>query len=38
MVGVDKNGKDMTNGVILDRLAHCPSVCPQSSPLMKNTL
>lgn len=35
LVGVDKNGEDMTNGVILEDLFNCPAYCPKSSPLMK---
>lgn len=35
LVGVDSAGKDMTNGVIIDRLDPCPSVCDPSSPLYK---
>ncbi|NJM78975.1 MAG: hypothetical protein HC854_03880 [Flavobacterium sp.] len=27
LVGVDATGKDLTNGVIIDRLDPCPSVC-----------
>ena len=27
LVGVDSNGNDMTNGVIVDRLLACPVVC-----------
>lgn len=35
LVGVNKKGEDMTDGIILERLLRCPSVCPQSSPLIK---
>lgn len=35
LVGVDSNGKDMTDGVILDRLKLCPDFCDISSPLSK---
>ncbi len=35
IVGVDASGKDMTNGVIIDRLDPCPSVCDPTSPLFK---
>lgn len=35
LVGVDKFGEDMTDGVILEELTPCPSVCPKSSALMK---
>lgn len=34
LVGVDQSGKDMVDGVILERLAPCPPDCPDSSPLM----
>lgn len=37
VVGVDENGEDMANGIILDKLATCPTLCPQSSPLIKVT-
>jgi len=33
LVGVDATGKDMTNGVILDRLMPCPSYCDTGSEL-----
>lgn len=34
LVGVDKEGNDMTSGVIVDRTIPCPSYCPTSaSPL-----
>jgi hypothetical protein len=33
LVGVDKDGKDMTNGLIMDRMTMCPTVCDQNSPL-----
>lgn len=35
-VGVDSNGEDLYNGIILDRTVHCPPVCPGSSPLSKD--
>ncbi len=35
LVGVDKSGEDMTNGVILEELTPCPNVCPKSSDLIK---
>jgi len=35
LVGVDKNGEDLSEGVIIENLAPCPSNCPQSSPLIK---
>lgn len=34
VVGVDQNGNDMTNGVILERSYNCPINCPVNSPLM----
>lgn len=37
LVGVDENGEDLTNGVILEKLAICPPICPKSSPLIKVT-
>lgn len=35
LVGVNKKGEDMTDGIILEDLAPCPHFCPQSSPLIK---
>lgn len=35
LVGVDKNGNDMTEGIILEKLKSCPSECPKNSSLMK---
>lgn len=35
LVGVDTTGKDMVDGVILDRLKPCPEYCDTSSPLIK---
>jgi len=34
LVGVDINGNDMTNGIIMDRAYPCPFNCHQNSPLM----
>jgi hypothetical protein len=34
VVGVDNNGNDMTNGIILGESKHCPYYCPPNSPLM----
>jgi hypothetical protein len=34
MVGVDTDEKDMTRGVILDRMVPCPSFCDSASALM----
>jgi len=33
IVGVDKYGKDMTNGLILEKLTPCPGECDTSSAL-----
>ena len=33
--GVDKNGEDITQGVILERLTICPTHCPKNSVLIK---
>jgi hypothetical protein len=33
LVGVDANGDDMTAGVIVDRLAPCPTTCPTKNSL-----
>jgi len=35
LVGVDKDGEDLTNGVLVERLAACPSECPVKSKLIK---
>ena len=35
LVGVDKNGEDITIGVILEHLASCPTHCPKNSVLIK---
>jgi CobQ-like glutamine amidotransferase family enzyme len=34
VVGVDNNGNDMTEGIILDGALGCPPNCPTNSPLM----
>lgn len=34
VVGVDENGNDMTNGIILERSYNCPINCSVDSPLM----
>jgi hypothetical protein len=34
MVGVDDQGKDMTNGVIMDKMKPCPVGCDSGSALM----
>ena len=34
MVGVDDQEKDMTDGIILDRMRPCPSFCDSTSALM----
>lgn len=36
LVGVDVNGQDMTEGVILERLITCPPDCAKSSPLINS--
>lgn len=35
LVGVNEDGKDMTNGVILEDLTICPPICAANSPLLK---
>jgi hypothetical protein len=35
LVGVDEEGEDITNGVILEDLSPCPRICPKSSPLIR---
>ena len=35
LVGVDKDGEDLTSGVLVERLAACPSECPVNSKLIK---
>lgn len=35
LVGVDSTGKDMTNGIIIDRLKPCPDECDETSDLNK---
>ncbi|MBA4153723.1 hypothetical protein [Flavobacterium sp.] len=35
LVGVDKDGEDISGGVIVEELSPCPSHCPKSSPLIK---
>ena len=34
VVGVDAQGDDITNGVILGDSKYCPNFCPSNSPLM----
>jgi hypothetical protein len=34
VVGVDANGEDMTDGVLLNRAYDCPSACAPNSPLL----
>ena len=34
LVGVDNQGKDMTNGVIMDKMKPCPVGCDSGSALM----
>lgn len=35
LVGVDSNGCDMYNGVLLDKSVMCPPYCDTASPLQK---
>lgn len=35
LVGVNEEGEDMTDGIILERLIRCPTICPKQSPLIK---
>lgn len=35
LVGVDKDGEDMSNGIIVEELSPCPVHCPKASPLIK---
>lgn len=35
LVGVDSNGEDMVDGVIVDELIPCPEKCSKNSSLMK---
>jgi len=35
LIGVDENGEDIRNGVIVERLLTCPPDCPKSSDLIK---
>ncbi|CAI8155807.1 MAG: Uncharacterised protein [Flavobacteriales bacterium UBA4585] len=35
IVGVDANGEDMTDGVLLNMATNCPIFCPNNSELMK---
>lgn len=34
LVGVDSEGKDMTDGIIMDQMKPCPSHCDNTSSLM----
>ncbi len=34
LVGVDENGEDMTQGVMVDKLGPCPPICAGPSVLM----
>lgn len=34
VVGVDDNGNDMTDGVLLNRALLCPNACPTNSSLI----
>ena len=33
LVGVNANGQDMADGIIVDRMVPCPTMCDSSSPL-----
>lgn len=33
LVGTDTDGNDIYNGLILDKVKRCPSVCPDANPL-----
>lgn len=35
LVGVDDTGKDMTNGMIMERISPCPPYCDETSSLNK---
>lgn len=35
LVGVDQSGKDITGGVIVEKLITCPVICPKNSVLIK---
>lgn len=35
LIGVDKNGEDIAEGVIVDELLKCPNHCPNYSPFIK---
>lgn len=35
LVGIDKEGEDMTQGVIVENLSACPPHCPPKSILIK---
>lgn len=35
LVGVDKDGEDITSGVIVEYLTPCPKFCPKNSQLIK---
>ena len=35
IVGVDKAGEDMEDGIIIEELMPCPTDCPKSSSLIK---
>ncbi len=36
MVGIDNDGKDITQGLILEEFLPCPPFCDQNSPLRGN--
>ena len=35
LVGVDKNGNDLTDGLLAEFSTPCPPFCPENSPLIK---
>ncbi len=35
LVGVDKDGEDIAEGIIVENLKPCPTECPKNSSLMK---
>lgn len=37
IVGVDENGNDLYEGVLLDKTQPCPTVCSSENPLNTNT-
>ncbi|MBX2950072.1 MAG: hypothetical protein KF704_12400 [Crocinitomicaceae bacterium] len=35
LVGVDNQGEDLTDGIIIERTLPCPPYCPDKSPLIQ---